>query len=180
MQACGSGHLECARWLLDQGSDVNQAKPEGTTAVTLAAQENHTELVTFLHARGADLNGQAGADPNGQSSGRTTLFIACQSEAFEAVQMLLDLGASTAPFRVNNDVMHSCLDIAAARGSVRLLTVLLGHPAYPVEHRAQALQMMLGLGRVDNLRVFLEHPSEQSVRTIDKSIVRAASSPFRP
>ena len=172
MQACGSGHLECARWLLDQGSDVNQAKRDGTTtAVTLAAQDNHAELVGFLHTRGADLNLSSQTD----DLGRTALHCACQCEAVEAVQMLLDLGAS--PMR-KNDEAPSCLDIVVARGcSVRLMTVLLGHPAYPVEHRAQAFQIMLGLNRVDHLRAFLEHPSELSVRTIDKSSVRAAFSP---
>ena len=168
MQACRPGHLECARWLLDQGSDVNQAKPDGTTGVTLAAQENHTELVSFLHTRGADLSIQTG------SFGHTTLFVACQSEAIEAVQMLLDLGAS--PLRTNDET-PSCLDIVVARCSVRMMTVLLGHAAYPVEHRTQALQMMLRFNRVDHLCAFLEHPSEQSVRTIDKSIVRATFSP---
>ena len=172
MQACGSGHLECARWLLDQGSDVNQAKRDGTTtAVTLAAQDNHAELVGFLHTRGADLNLSSQTD----DLGRTALHCACQCVAVEAVQMLLDLGAS--PMR-KNDEAPSCLDIVVARGcSVRLMTVLLGHPAYPVEHRAQAFQIMLGLNRVDHLRAFLEHPSELSVRTIDKSSVRAAFSP---
>ena len=172
MQACMLGHLECARWLLDQGSDVNQAKRDGTTtAVTLAAQDNHAELVGFLHTRGADLNLSSQTD----DLGRTALHCACQCEAVEAVQMLLDLGAS--PMRKNEEA-PSCLDIVVARGcSVRLMTVLLGHPAYPVEHRAQAFQIMLALNRVDHLRAFLEHPSELSVRTIDKSSVRAAFSP---
>ena len=169
MQACRPGSLECARWLLDQGSDVNQAKPDGTTAVTLAAQENHAELVGFLHTRGADLNRQTGA------FGATALLLACQSDAVEAVQMLLDLGASTAPMHMNNGT-SSCLDMAATRGSVRLITVLLDHPDYPVEDRTQAFHtmMLVGSNRVDHLRAFLEHPSELSVRTIDTLNVRAA------
>ena len=171
MQACRPGHLECARWLLDQGSDVNQAKPDGTTAVTLAAQENHAELVGFLHTRSADLNRQTGA------YGATALFLACQNEAVEAVQMLLDLGVSTAPMHMNNGT-SSCLDMAATRGSVRLITVLLDPPGYPVEDRTQAFHMMMlplvGSNRVDHLRAFLEHPSELSVRTIDTLNVRAA------
>ena len=170
MQACMFGHLECARWLLDQGSDVNQAKPDGTTAVMLAAQQNRTDLIGFLHTRGADLSSQI--SPFGQ----TSLCIACRHEAVEAVQLLLDLGASTALLDMNDNATSSCLDLAATRGSVRLMTVLLGHPAYPVEHRTQALLVLLDpeLDRVDHLHAFLEHPSEQFVRTIDKPDVRAA------
>ena len=172
MQACRPGSLECARWLLDQGSDVNQAKPDGTTAVTLAAQENHAELVGFLHTRGADLDRQTG------TFGATALSIACKSDAVEAVQMLLDLGASTAPMHMRDGTPSSCLDMAATRGSVRLITVLLDHPGYPVEDRTQAFHMMMlpmvGSNRVDHLRAFLEHPSELSVRTIDTLNVRAA------
>ena len=170
MQACMLGHLECARWLLDQGSDVNQAKPDGTTAVMLAAQQNRSDLIGFLHTRGADLSSQIGPFK------QTILSIACQHEAVEAVQMLLDLGASTAPLLLQQNETSSCLDVAATRGSVRLMTVLLDHPAYPVEHRTQALLMLLDpeLDRVDHLHAFLEHPSEQSVRTIDKPDVRAA------
>ena len=177
MQACMLGHLECARWLLDQGSDVNQAKPDGTTAVMLAAQQNRSDLIGFLHTRGADLSSQIG--PLKQ----TILFIACQHEAVEAVQMLLDLGAfwrvdlgAYELLLIHQNETSSCLDVAATRGSVRLMTVLLDHPAYPVEHRTQALLMLLDpeLDRVDHLHAFLEHPSEQSVRTIDKPDVRAA------
>ena len=177
MQACMLGHLECARWLLDQGSDVNQATPDGTTAVMLAAQQNRSDLIGFLHTRGADFSSQIG--PLKQ----TILFIACQHEAVEAVQMLLDLGAfwrvdlgAYELLLIHQNETSSCLDVAATRGSVRLMTVLLDHPAYPIEHRTQALLMLLDpeLDRVDHLHAFLEHPSEQSVRTIDKPDVRAA------
>ena len=170
MQACMLGHLECARWLLDQGSDVNQAKPDGTTAVLLAACVNRSDLIGFLHTRGADLSSQIGPFK------QTYLSIACHHEAVEAVQTLLDLGADPALIRISQNETTSCLDFAATRGSIRLMTVLLGHPAYPVEHRTQALLMLLDpeLDRVDHLHAFLEHPSEQSVRTIDKPDVRAA------
>ena len=170
MQACMFGHLECARWLLDQGSDVNQAKPDGTTAVLLAACVNRSDLIGFLHTRGADLSSQIGPFK------QTYLWIACHHEAVEAVQILLDLGASTALIRISQNETTSCLDFAATRGSIRLMNVLLGHPAYPVEHRTEALLMLLDpeLDRVDHLHAFLEHPSEQSVRTIDKPDVRAA------
>ena len=51
-----------------------------------------------------------------------------------------NVGASTALLSINDDETSSCLDMAAAggMGSIGLLELLLGHPAYPVEHRPQA------------------------------------------
>ena len=68
-----------------------------------------------------------------------------------------NVGASTALLSINDDETSSCLDMAAAggMGSIGLLELLLGHPAYPVEHRPQALQMMLSVGRWSTLPILL-------------------------
>jgi ankyrin repeat protein len=59
--AAANGHREAASWLLDHGADVNQratfggpAHGEGVTALHLAAQSDHAEMVTLLLSRGAD------------------------------------------------------------------------------------------------------------------------------
>ncbi len=58
--AC-NGRMDAARWLLDHGVDVNQratfggpAHGEQVTALHLAAQNDHAEMVKLLLSRGAD------------------------------------------------------------------------------------------------------------------------------
>ncbi len=59
--AAANGRLAAARWLLDHGADVNRvatfggpAHGEGVTALHLAAQGDHAEMVEFLLEHGAD------------------------------------------------------------------------------------------------------------------------------
>lgn len=59
--AAANNHRQAAGWLLDHGADVNQratfggpSHGEGVTALHLAAQNDHAEMVAFLLARGGD------------------------------------------------------------------------------------------------------------------------------
>src|SRR5690606_27397182 len=59
--AAANGRVEAARWLLEHGADVNQrasfggaSHGEGATALHLAAQHDHVEVIDALLARGAD------------------------------------------------------------------------------------------------------------------------------
>ena len=50
------GQLEAVRTLLQAGANVNDALPDGTSALVLAAQNGHWELGAFLIDQGADVN----------------------------------------------------------------------------------------------------------------------------
>ena len=58
------GQLEAARALLQAGASVDDALPDGTSALALAAQNGHFELAAFLIDQGADVN----ADKQGFSA----------------------------------------------------------------------------------------------------------------
>lgn len=59
--AAANGRVEAARWLLDHGADVNRratfggpSHGEGVTALHLAAQNDHADMVRLLLDRGGD------------------------------------------------------------------------------------------------------------------------------
>jgi ankyrin repeat protein len=54
MVACEEGHLEVARWLLDQGVSIDKKDWERRTALWWACDCNHPDLVALLLDRGAD------------------------------------------------------------------------------------------------------------------------------
>lgn len=54
--AATSGHDDLVRWLLGEGSEINAASPNGTTALMMAVRENRYSTALLLIARGADVN----------------------------------------------------------------------------------------------------------------------------
>jgi ankyrin repeat protein len=50
------GQMDAVRALFDAGADVNEALPDGTSALVLATQNGHWELGAFLVDRGANVN----------------------------------------------------------------------------------------------------------------------------
>jgi ankyrin repeat protein len=47
---------ECVKYLLEIKFPINEIKPNGTTAVSLAAYNGHKEIVQLLIDGGADIN----------------------------------------------------------------------------------------------------------------------------
>ena len=52
-EACGKGHLECAKALLGAGADINKQDNDGETPLMLAAWNGKIEVVRELLKRGA-------------------------------------------------------------------------------------------------------------------------------
>lgn len=73
--------------LIAKGVDINAKNKDGVTALLLAAQNGHLEVVNVLL--------EAKADPNiADADGDTALLLAVESGAAEVVQALLKAGAS--------------------------------------------------------------------------------------
>jgi ankyrin repeat protein len=53
MMASGGGHPEIVKMLLRAGADVNMKAVEGETALSVAKEEGHSEVVQLLKAAGA-------------------------------------------------------------------------------------------------------------------------------
>ena len=46
--ACGNGHVDAARLLLDKGAEVDRANQNGTTPLYVACQQGHVDLARLL------------------------------------------------------------------------------------------------------------------------------------
>jgi len=80
------GDVESARILLDAGADVNDALPNGATALVEAAHSGHDALGVLLLEKGAD--------PNAAAVGYTALHAAVLLHGLTLVQALLAHGAN--------------------------------------------------------------------------------------
>eukprot|EP00698_Gefionella_okellyi_P025620 TRINITY_DN9445_c0_g1_i1.p1 TRINITY_DN9445_c0_g1~~TRINITY_DN9445_c0_g1_i1.p1 ORF type:complete len:1511 (-),score=407.47 TRINITY_DN9445_c0_g1_i1:142-4404(-) len=102
----GDDVLQKVSTLIQQGSDVNAADAEGTTALHVAARAGDRELVTLLLQRGANVNA-------GTRTGVTPLLLAIQSERIDVAILLIQSKANVNLADVNK---VRALHAAAARG----------------------------------------------------------------
>jgi ankyrin repeat protein len=82
LQAAAHGEQDRLHALLDSGCDVEQADPDGRTALMMGAQFGHAGIVSELLARGAVVDRTDG-------EGNTALLLAARSGCVEAVEDLL-------------------------------------------------------------------------------------------
>ena len=83
--AARSGDVESARLLVEAGASVNDALPNGMTALIEAAHSGHQDVGTLLLAKGAD--------PNAHEVGYTALHAAVLRGGLDLVKALLAHGA---------------------------------------------------------------------------------------
>ena len=86
--ASRAGSLECLRWLLDLGAEVDARNDAHRTSIQLAAECGRAEAVKLLAAAGADLDSQ-------DRKGRTPLHRATYEGHAEAAEALLAAGANS-------------------------------------------------------------------------------------
>ncbi len=53
MSAAGGGHKEIVKLLIDKGADVNAIGSKGRTALAIAVDKNHSEIIEMLKRAGA-------------------------------------------------------------------------------------------------------------------------------
>lgn len=88
--AAGQGHIAVMKELLKAGADINKTIEEGWTPVLQAAMDGQGDAIRFLAAQGAKLDEQE------TYFGHTALHKAARLGHAEAVQVLIDKGASRA------------------------------------------------------------------------------------
>jgi uncharacterized protein len=126
MKACCGGHLEVARWLLDQGAAVNWRDYDGKTALWLAyyIRRDWVPLVRLLVERGAD-------PAIATATGMTPLIDASSNDDLEAVRFLLDHPNVRATINVRNDDGQTALWRACCLAHPGVLRMLLESGADP-------------------------------------------------
>ncbi|HWK52777.1 MAG TPA: ankyrin repeat domain-containing protein, partial [Hyphomicrobiales bacterium] len=148
--------LQQLRTLIEQGADVDEAQPDGSTALHWAVQWNEPQAVEALLEAGADaeamtplgatplylaaLSGnaamiekllEAGADATETvlENEETVLMFAARSGSLDSVQLLLDAGVEVDAKEAYRDT--TALHWAAEQGHTAVVQLLLEHEANP-------------------------------------------------
>ena len=94
MFAAVMGNVDVIKHLLDSGSIIDKADPQGLTPLMVAACEGHKEVVRFLSNKAANINKQ-------DARGITALTYAVMKNNLEVVKILCQHGANI--HMVDND-----------------------------------------------------------------------------
>jgi uncharacterized protein len=143
--------------------NVNQAEPDGTTALHWAAHWNDLDTVDALLAAGADARAT-------NRYGVTPLSEAATHASAAVVERLLKAGAD--PNTLTSTQGGTVLMRAARVGNLDAVKTLLDHGAYVdarESYRGQtALMWAAAEGHVDIVKLLIAHGADMSVRSIDR------------
>ena len=119
------GHTETVRYLLCLPEvEVDHANDEGRTALHLAADNEHEDVVQVLIDAGADIEVR-------NNGGNSPLHFACRSGSLDSVKLLVRAGAGV---RVTDNEGDTSLTIAACDGHTETVRYLVGLPEVEVDH----------------------------------------------
>lgn len=143
-EAAREGDVQRVEALLEQGIDPDAANRYGVTAMALAAQEGHTEVVKRLIGAGASI------DAADTFYGMTPAVKAFQGEHYDLAAMLVEMGAGDPVEALGQGIRV---------GSSAIVKAALGRgPLYPYQKNA-----VLGLAR--------ESENEEIVRLVEAAEV---------
>src|SRR3989339_521673 len=136
-------------WLLKWNS---QTTDKGTTALYVAAQNGHTQIVELLLAAGANVNSPR------TDNGMTPLLIAAQNGHAQIMQLLLAAGANVDIQRTDSGTTP--LFIAAQLGHTQIVRLLLAAGA-DITLRDNSGRTAEGVARTDEIRDLLTQDGEK-------------------
>jgi len=110
--AAWNGRTEVVQYLVEQGADINAKSYGGQTALQVATQKGHTDIVNILAGNGTDLSGQEGAN---------LLHEAVSKNDLKLTEALLNKGIKP------NEGTEAPMTVAAARGNKAMLELLASH-----------------------------------------------------
>jgi ankyrin repeat protein len=153
MIAAENGEIATVRNLLASGSNVNEKNYGGSTPLIYAASRGQLEVVRLLLSKGAGPN--LCADEN-----MCPLWYAARHGSYDTVKTLLDAGANAKVNPSINALEHPALHLAAARGHVNIVTLLINHGAeidfYKYFSGNTALAMAVRVGKVKTSKILIE------------------------
>jgi hypothetical protein len=110
-----SGDLERVKQLVEGGANIEETNGDGMTALLLASQEDHFDIVVYLVEHGANI-------AHTDSEGTTALHCACANGNLPSVTYLLARGASIAE---RNDEGRTALLYAVEHSHLQVIKYLL-------------------------------------------------------
>jgi uncharacterized protein len=128
MWAFKGGHLDVARWLLDQGAAINERTNDGCTALWCACEEGDLPVMRLLLERGAD-------PTTANQKGSTPLLIASSQGHLEVVRGLLGHPSANATIDHGNELGQTALWLACCYGRGGIVRVLLKQERGRPNHR---------------------------------------------
>jgi hypothetical protein len=143
------GNAAAVQALLTKGADVNAMASNGTTALMIASQEGHLDVVQVLLAQGAKVNAKA------SNNGATALMIASQKGHLDVVRALLAKGAEVNMKTVNS---VTALMLASHEGRRDVVQALLAKGA-EVNVKASDGKTALMVATDDDIRSLLVQAS---------------------
>ena len=152
MVAAMHGYQYHAEDLIIQGADVNSARADGVTALYIAAQKGHTGVVETLLTHKADVHQATWL----QSI--TPLMIATFLEHTDVVRTLLTRNVEMIDQNQATRRGNTALHIAAGKGNIEILEILLAHPASIDQqncHGKTALMIAAQKNQKESIRILL-------------------------
>jgi ankyrin repeat protein len=163
LYAVMAGNLDAVRALLDAGANVDEAGPDGVTAVMLALTKRHEEIALYLLDQGAD--------PHSAETGYSALHLASATGHFAVAEALLARGSDpnlrverphrlTTAFEIGvfqspgsgrlTQIGSTPFIVAAKSADARIMRLLAASGADPLlttNDGTTALMMAAGLGK---------------------------------
>jgi ankyrin repeat protein len=161
-QAAKDGDPALVTRLLEAGVGVDAIGREGRTALDLAVQEGHAEVVRSLLAAGADAEGNAGPYHE-----LTPMTEAAMFGRAAVMEVLIDAGVSmgTQPVRIP----YVPLSLAASLGHTDVMELLLDRGA-DIEDRdfkgRSPLEWAAAFGEAEAVRLLLDRGAEPTARAL--------------
>ncbi|EAX99582.1 ankyrin repaeat protein, putative [Trichomonas vaginalis G3] len=87
MLSAWKGHLDCVRFLLNEGCEIDKKTNIGSTALMLASEGGHVNVINLLIERGAQVNIQT-------DTGSTAASYAAFNDRLEALKTLVEHGTN--------------------------------------------------------------------------------------
>ncbi|MFD7685523.1 ankyrin repeat domain-containing protein [Streptomyces sp. NPDC059781] len=175
LRAARDGETALVARLLDAGLGVDAIGREGRTALDLAVQEGHAEVVRLLLAAGADAEGNAGPYHE-----LTPMTEAAMFGRAAVAEVLIDAGVSMGA--QTDRIPHVPLVLAATLGHTDVVELLLDRGA-DVEDRdfkgRSPLEWTASFGQVAAVRLLLDRGAEPTARALADASANAERHPER-
>ena len=172
MVALNSKHTDMAKFLIENGADINATNAKGATMLWMAADVGDLELVKFLIDNGADVNyDEKNIDP--------ILIRTAVSHKPEMAEYLISKGAN-----VNGKNKHGRTPLMAAAAQERnlnLVKLFIQHGADVNARNSKggsALMTASRMGNIEIAKTLLEHGADMHIKDNDGKSMLAVSGEY--